>query len=90
MGVTTKRFAIILAGIIFGIIVSEPLRKVIPYPLGLYAQVVVVIIFTIIFGVIGYFKTKNKGNSPIFILEEKYAKGEISKEEFDKMKEDLS
>ena len=90
MGVITKRFAIILAGIIFGIIVSEPLRKVIPHPLGLYVQVVVVIIFTIIFGVIGYFKTKNKGDSPIFILEEKYAKGEISKEEFDKMKKDLS
>ena len=90
MGVITKRFAIILAGIIFGIIVSEPLRKVIPYPLGLYVQVAVVIIFTIIFGVLGYFKTKNKINSPIFILEEKYAKGEISKEEFDKMKKDLS
>ena len=90
MGVITKRFAIILAGIIFGIIVSEPLRKIIPHPLGLYVQVVVVIIFTIIFGVIGYFKTKNKDDSPIFILEEKYAKGEISKEEFDKMKKDLS
>jgi len=89
MGVIIKRFAIILAGIIFGIIVSEPLRKVIPYPLGLYAQVVVVIIFTIIFGVIGYFKTKNEGSSPISILEEKYAKGEITREEFDKMKDDL-
>ncbi len=89
MGIITKRFAIILAGIIFGIIVSEPLRKVIPYSLGLYAQVVVVIIFTIIFGVIGYFKTKNEGNSPIFIIEEKYAKGEITREEFDKMKDDL-
>jgi len=89
MGIITKRLAIVLAGIIFGIIVSEPLRKVIPYPLGLYAQVVVVIIFTIIFGVIGYFKTKNKGNSPISIIEEKYAKGEITREEFDKMKEDL-
>jgi len=90
MGVKTKRFAIILAGIIFGIIVSEPVRKVIPYPLGFYAQVVVVIIFTIIFGVIGYFKTKNEDISPISILEEKYAKGEITKEEFDKMKEDLA
>jgi len=89
MGIITKRLAIVLAGIIFGIIVSEPLRKVIPYPLGLYAQVVVVIIFTIIFGVIGYFKTKNEGNSPISIMEEKYAKGEITREEFDKMKDDL-
>ncbi len=90
MGVITKRFAIILAGIIFGIIVSEPLRKVIPYSLGLYVQVVVVIIFTIIFGVIGYFKTKNEGSSPISILEEKYAKGEITREEFVKMKDDLN
>ncbi len=40
-------------------------------------------------GIIGHVKSRIKGTSNIEILKERYAKGEITKEEFDKMKEDL-
>ena len=68
---------------------AVPFQMVLPFPGGLYARLVVVIIFTIIFVVIAYYKTKNVGKSPLSIVEERYAKGEITKDEFDKMKEDL-
>ena len=41
-------------------------------------------------GIIGHVKSRIKGTSNIEILKERYAKGEITKEEFEKMKEDLS
>jgi len=90
MGVILKRIGIIIAGFIIGSIVAVPFQMVLPFPGGLYAGLVVVIIFTIIFVVIAYYKTKNGGKSPLSIVEERYAKGEITKDEFDKMKEDLA
>ena len=47
-------------------------------------------IIIIIVGVIVSVKSTIKGTSNLEILKERYAKGEITKEEFDKMKEDLS
>ena len=90
MGVIAKRVGYIIAGFFVGIIVAIPFQIMLPFPAGLYAGLISVIIFSIIFAVIVYYKTKNGGKSPRSILEERYAKGEIPKEEFDKMKEDLS
>jgi putative membrane protein len=54
-------------------------------------QVMVIIgIILIISGIIIRIKSKVKESSNLDILKERYAKGEITKEEFDEMKEDLS
>ena len=90
MGIIIKRVAIIIAGFFVGIIVAVPFQLILPFPGGLYAFVVCVIVFTTIFAVIAYYKTVNYGKSPRAILDERYAKGEITKEEFDKIKQDLS
>ena len=79
-----------LPGIIVAIVIFVGLQMILPFPLGLYSVWVFVIIFGIIFAVIAYYKTKDGDKSPNAILKERYAKGEITKEEFDKMKEDLS
>jgi len=89
MGVIIKRVGYIVAGFFVGIIVAIPFQMMLPFPAGLYAIVVCVIIFTIIFAVIAYYKTKNSGKSPRSIIDERYAKGDITKEEFDDMKKNL-
>ena len=90
MGVIVKRVGYIVAGFFIGIIVAIPFQMMLPFPAGLYGGLISVVTFTIIFAVIAYYKTKNSGKSPRSILDERYAKGDITKEEFDTMKEDLS
>ncbi len=90
MRVIFKRVGYIIAGFFVGIIVAIPFQMILPFPAGLYAFLVCVIVFTIIFAIIAYYKTKNSGKSPRSIIEERYAKGEITKDEFDKMNKDLS
>jgi putative membrane protein len=54
------------------------------------------IIFIVIFGVLIYFLMQavkgrgREGETPLEILKKRYAKGEITKEEFDKMRKDIS
>jgi len=54
------------------------------------------IIFIAIFGVLIYFLMQaakgrgQAGETPLEILKKRYAKGEVTKEEFDRMKKDIS
>jgi putative membrane protein len=90
MEITAKRIGIIAAGIIVGLIFAAPTQMIFPFPVGLSFGIVVWVLFIIIFVVVAFDITKNDGKSSLAILEERYAKGEITKEEFDKMKEDLT
>jgi len=53
------------------------------------------LVFLIIIGLLIYFLVHNRqtkdghSKTPLEILKERYAKGEITKEEFDKIKQDL-
>jgi putative membrane protein len=61
-----------------------------------YGGVLMWIIFIVIFGVLIYFLMQaakgrgRAGETPLEILKKRYAKGEITKEEFDRMKKDIS
>ena len=77
----------LIAGIILlavGLIMFVPAQMIFPFPygLGVVATLVIAGIFLI--------AKSRKKNSALDLLKERYAKGEIIKEEFDKMKDDLS
>jgi putative membrane protein len=61
-----------------------------------YGGMLMWIIFIVIFGVLIYFLMQaakgrgRAGETPLEILKKRYAKGEITKEEFDRMKKDIS
>ena len=77
-----KLIGIIL--IIIGIVAFIPVQMILPFPYGLGVVAILVIA-----GIFLIAKSRKK-NSALDLLKERYAKGEITKEEFDKMKEDLS
>ena len=91
MGIVSKKIGIIIAGIIIGFLLILPIQVIAPFPLGLYLGIVVWILVAVIFLVIALVlvRPSMEGKSPKSILEERYAKGKITKEEFDKMKKDL-
>ena len=70
--------------IILGVVLFVPLQMILPFPFGLAIPLILIIV-----GIFASVKGRQK-KSPSAILQERYAKGEITKEEFDKMKEDLS
>ena len=55
------------------------------------------LLFVVLVGVVGYFifrklnvnRSRTSGETPIEILKKRYAKGEITKEEYEKTKKDL-
>jgi len=92
MGYKAKRIGLILIGIVVGFIVSIPIQMLAPFPWGLYVGLLVWVIIIAIFLVVAFVLVKPSngiGKSPLSILKERYAKGEITKEEFEKMTKDL-
>lgn len=85
-----NRFGKIILGVVLAIILSIGASMIFPFPFGL-------IIAVISIGIIIWRIRKNKfkkgikkeDSNSLEILKERYAKGEITKEEFDRMKEDL-
>lgn len=96
-----KFWLLILINFGLGLGISIPIQMILPFPYGLGFSWPIVIIASVF--VVKHFaeeynekvndvntdKTSNTSKSPMMILEERYAKGEITKEEFDIMKEDL-
>lgn len=64
-------------------------------PMGGYGWIIQLILITILFLVIWWLLRDNKfgyktNETPLEIVQKRYAKGEITKKEFDKLKKDLS
>lgn len=96
-----KIWLLILVNFGLGLGISIPIQMILPFPYGFGFSWPIVIIASVF--VVKHFAEEynkkingdnidnisNTSKSPMMILEERYAKGEITKEEFDKMKEDL-
>jgi len=92
VGYKAKRVGLIVTGILVGLIVILPIQMMLPFPSGLYVGLLVWIIVIAIFLVVAFVIVKSpnqEGKSPLAILKERYAKGEITDEEYEKMKKGL-
>jgi len=91
MKVKVKKIGIVIVGIIVGFLLAIPMQLIAPFPLGLYMGLVVwifVAFFSLIIALV-LVRPSMEGKSPKSILEERFAKGKITKEEFDEMKKAL-
>jgi len=96
-----KFWLLVVINFVFGLGISIPMQLLFPFPFGLVLSLgieILVSVFVVKHFAEEYNEKVNDGNidkisstskSPRIILEERYAKGEITKEEFDKIKEDL-
>jgi uncharacterized membrane protein len=96
-----KFWLLVVINFVFGLGISVPMQLLFPFPFGLVLSLgieILVSVFVVKHFAEEYNEKVNDGNidkisstskSPMIILEERYAKGEITKEEFDRMKENL-
>ncbi|MFB5606215.1 MAG: SHOCT domain-containing protein [Nitrosarchaeum sp.] len=95
-----KFWLLVLINFGLGLSISIPAQMMLPFPYGLGISLAIEIAVSVIIvkhfaeeyneKIINSDKIHDTSKSPLRILEERYAKGEITKEEFDKMKEDLT
>ena len=96
-----KFWLLVVINFVLGLGISVPMQLLFPFPFGLVLSLgieILVSVFVVKHFAEEYNEKVNDGNidkisstskSPMIILEERYAKGEITKEEFDRMKENL-
>ena len=96
-----KFWLLVVINFVFGLGISVPMQLLFPFPFGLVLSLgieILVSVFVVKHFAEEYNEKVNDGNidkisstskSPMIILEERYAKGEITKEELDRMKENL-